>query len=414
MDISIRLLSAFNKTKYIFCCVTLFLLLQSNLMAQSGFAFSGLTDFEYAKAGSKSHYYYNEIDKDAIDGHFGIAQLNIMGRLNINKHLIFNARFLLEKDKGVKLNKFAVPQLNVQWVSKKRKVGITVGSFTNPFGSFNQKQLSTKRNFIGLPLAYSYFNNISDKIGFVKDLGDVAKIPIDNEVQWGSTNLYYGGYTTGAMFSWNIKPSKVNWKIALVSGASNLQKQFSDPLHFGVISRLKIQPTYFWEQGFSVSHGNFYQSSEVGDLLSEKPKFTQSTIGMDFKIGKGYFEFSGEVIGSFYKVPQFNGDELSFDANTIKSPLNLSNLAVNLDIKYELPVIQGSYIAYRIDHLRFSNLENSNTQNWDNNVLRHSFAIGYHINQYILMRATVSTQKIDNKEWNGKLGTFRLVATAHF
>ncbi|MFT4534443.1 MAG: hypothetical protein ACI9P5_001803 [Saprospiraceae bacterium] len=414
MDLNIGLLNAFNKVRYVICIGAFIGLGISNTTAQSTFSFSALADFEYAKAGSKSHYYYNEIDKDAIDGSFSIAQLNLMGRVNINKQWILNARVLLERDKGQKVDNFAIPQLNIQWVSKKRKVGITVGSFTNPFGAFNQKQLSTQRNFIGLPLAYGYYNNISSNIGFVEDMGDIAKIAIDGEVQWGSTNLYYGGYTTGAMFSWNIFPGKVNWKIALVNGASNLQKQLSGPLQYGVISRLKIRPTYFWEQGFSVSHGTFYQSSEVSDQLDEIVNFKQSMLGMDFKLGKGYFEFTGEVIGSFYKVPQFNEDGLAFEVNTINAPLSLSNLAVNLDIKYELPFIQGSYIAYRIDHLRYSKLENSSTQKWDNNVLRHSFAIGYHINQYILTRATVSTQQVDNKEWDKKLGTFRLMLTAHF
>ncbi len=94
--------------------------------------------------------------------------------------------------------------------------------------------------------------------------------------------LYYGGYSAGTMFSWNIKPAKINWKIALVTGASNLRQRFTDPLHFGVVSRLKIQPTYFWEQGFSISHGSFLRNSEVGSQLNDLHKFRQTVIGTDY------------------------------------------------------------------------------------------------------------------------------------
>lgn len=396
--------------KYILFVVIIFGSFTSTLSGQTTFTVNALADFEYSKAGSKSHFYYNEIDQDNIDSRVSIRQLNLIGQIKFNSQWTFNTRFLLEKDKGQKLENFAIPQLNIQWLSKKRKVGITIGSFTNPFGSYNQKQLSTERNFIGLPLAYSYYNNISDKIGFMEGMGDLNKIQIDGDVQWGSTNLYYGGYTTGTMFSWNIKPAKVNWKIALVNGASNLQKQITDPIHFGVISRLKIQPTYFWEQGFSVSHGTFFQASEVSDQLEDLRTFTQTLIGVDFKMGKGFFEFSGEVIGSFYKVPEFN----VFGTGSYDAPQKLSNLAAYLDVKYEPSILQGSFIAYRIDHLRFGELESDPDQNWDNNVLRHSIAIGYHINQYILARVGASTQQIENKEWDKKLGTFRAVVTIHY
>ncbi len=147
----------------------------------------------------------------------------------------------------------------------------------------------------------------------MEGMGDIDKVWIDGKVQWGSTNLYYGGYTTGAMFSWNIKPSKVNWKFAVISGASNLQKRFTDPLNFGVVSRLKFQPHHFWEQGLSTSYGTFFQESEVSDQLENLRAYAQTIIGTDFKLGSGFFEFSGELMGAFYKVPQFFSEDRTFD-----------------------------------------------------------------------------------------------------
>ena len=233
---------------------------QYHTNAQVIFKFNAIADVELSKAGDKSHYYYNEIDQEEIDYRLGISNINLLSKLKFNTNWSINTRLLFERDKGKKLKKFKIPELNIRWLSKNRKVTITLGSFANPFGSFNEKQLSIKRNFIGLPLAYSYYTNISTKIGFVKDLGDKTKIPLDGEIQWGSSLLYYGGYTVGTSVTWNIKPSKVVWKIALVNGAPNQQLQFSDPINWGIISRLKLQPTYFWEQGISFSHGTFLES----------------------------------------------------------------------------------------------------------------------------------------------------------
>jgi hypothetical protein len=388
--------------------------IQYNPFAQSVFTFNALADLEVSKAGEKSHYYYNEIDQNETDLRFGMSQLNLLVQLSPDSNWSFNGRLLLERDKGQKLDKFSTPQLNIQWLSNNRKMGVTLGLFSNPFGSFNDNQLSTQRNFIGLPLAYSYYANISPKIGYLPDMGDVTKVMIDDEVQWGGSILYYGGYTAGAMMSWNIKPAKVNWKIALVNGASNKLERFSKPTNWGIISRLKLQPTYYWEQGLSVSHGSFIQESEVSTLLEDLGMFTQTLIGTDFKLGSGFFEVSGELIGAFYRVPIFDSEARSFDTGANNDPLTVNSWSVYLDIKYEIPMIQGSYVAYRIDHLGFGKLEDSTSPQWDNHVLRHSVALGYHVSRNVLARMAVSTQQVNNKPWNKTQGTFRFVLTAHY
>jgi hypothetical protein len=412
MYILVGLQKVFRNRRSLLLIFFIVMLFCNNVFSQVITTFNAVADIEFSMAGKNSHYYYNEIDKDHVDPRIGIAQLNFINKIKFNKQWSLTTRLLLERDKGQKLERFVVPLLNLAWLSKNRKFGITLGSFTNPFGSFSKKQLSVDRNFIGRPLAYSYHVNISDKIGFVDGMGDIAKIPIDNTVQWGTTNIYYGAYTTGALFSWNIKPAKVNWKLALVNGASNVQKRFTDPMHFGVISRLKIQPTYFWEQGFSFSHGTFLLESEISDQLDDLKDFSQTIIGTDYKLGFGFFEFSGEAMLVYYKVPQFNDDNQQFETEDGNMAYDLSNFTAYLDVKYEAPILQGSYIAYRIDHLRFNNSDQN--QSWDNKVLRHSVAIGYHIHKNILARVAVSTQQIDNKEWDKTQGTLRVVLTAHF
>jgi len=401
------------------------------LRAQVTYSFNALADFEVSSAGEKSDYFYNEIHKDNTPWGVGISHLNLINHLQLDSSWSVHARLWMQRDKGrgkilyrdtskqVSVpNIFSIPELNIQWLSPTRRLGITVGSFINPFGSFNEKQLSTQRNIIGLPLAYAYYTNISPLIGFVADMGDVNKIWIKNnptdtlgQVQWGSTQLYYGGYTTGAMMSWNVKPGKVNWKLALVNGAPNANQEKLIPQfrNWGLISRLKIQPSYNWEQGFSVSHGTFMQEIQdtvFSGLLSNLRGYSQTMVGTDVKLGSGFFEFSGEVIGTIYRVPEFSFIDKTFTNEG--APIKLSSLSVYGDLKYELPFLQGSYVACRLDYMRFHD-------KWDNGVFRYSCAFGYHINRFLLGRIAISNQHVGTiKEWESKQYTIRFVLTAHY
>ena len=92
----------------------------------------------------------------------------------------------------------------------------------------------------------------------------------------------------------------------------------------------------------------------------------------------------------------------------------LRSLSAYLNVKYELKILPGSYVAYRFDQMSFSKLSTYENQPWDNKVLRHSLAFGYHFNQYLLARVAVSTQQVDNKSWDETQRTFRFVVTAHY
>lgn len=374
------------------------------------FNYQALADLEFSAAGPASHYYYNEIHSDYTDARFGFAQLNLLGELNWGTQWKLSSRISRERELGQKLQQFRIPQLNLQWLSEDQTYGITAGRFINPFGSFNARQLSTQRNFISLPLAYSYYVNVSDKLGFYPNMGDITKFAIDGEVQWGSPMMYYGGYATGLMFSWEINPGKLNWKTALTTGASNLANQLTDPLHVGVVSHLTMQPTYYWEQGLSVGTGSFMQSTDFSSYLEALGTYRQTLIGTDFKVGSGFFEASGEIILAFYKLPVF---EPSLEDFVNTDGVTQSSLATYLDLKYEPPFISGSYIAYRIDRLGFDQTDFYESA-WDNTVLRQSIALGYEINTYLLVRALVSTQKTKNKSWDDQQRVLRIGLTAHY
>jgi hypothetical protein len=407
---NIRISKLFFSGTILICFITF----GTSVLAQTTVTFNFLSDVELSKAGEKSHFYYNEIDQNNQDWRIGISQSNLLLGVVFNTNWSLNSRFLLERDLGRTLDKFTIPQLNVKWISDKRKYGITIGLFNNPFGAFNQTQLSTKRKFIGLPLAYSFYQNISPSIGYLADMGDVTKVSVDGDVQWGSSMLYYGGYASGAMWSWNIKPNRASLKLAIVTGAGLNQNPSFSVDNIGLSSRLKLQPTYYWEHAFSIHIGTFMQSSEFSNPFSNLPGFTQTVIGTDFKLGKGYFEFSGELIGSQYKVLGFNSADMTFISETIDDPFTLRSISGYVDVKYEFPFLVGGYISLRTDHLRFGKVSDTD-ENWDNNVMRHSIGFGYDINKYLLLRMSYSMQDIENKViWDNKQNTFRLMLTVHY
>ena len=117
-------------------------ILLSNIISvsysQTQLQFNILGDVGFSMAGSKSHYYYNGIDQDHTDARVKPMQLNLIAKLSFSNNWSFNSRVLLEGDKDVRFDKFSVPQLNLQWLSGKRKFGFTAGTFTNPFGSLTR------------------------------------------------------------------------------------------------------------------------------------------------------------------------------------------------------------------------------------------------------------------------------------
>ncbi len=381
-------------------------------------AFNANLDMELSKGGDLSHYYYNEIHNSITDWHFDLSQANLMASFIFSEQWKINGRLLMKRRLGLEFEQLRIPQLNIQWFPKEKNYSLTLGRFINPFGSFNEKQLSTQRTFISIPLAYSYYHNVSQEVGLMLTGGRFYKIQHSGSVDWGTTNQYYGGYVTGLQFNWwSDAPKPTSLKVALTNGASNIQQILSSPLSLGLVSRLQIQPSYFWKQGFSLSFGSFMESAEINKSISELNQYYQLLIGTDYSLGSGFFSFSGELTAAFYKVPVFDPETMVFlgDADPISQ--RLSSFSTYFDVKYEPPFFSGSFLAYRIDALIFgrADIDGLDNDNWDNSVLRHSIGLGYKVLPFLLLRTMISTQSVQNKpQWDTRQRAFRLMLTLHY
>ncbi|MDX2069172.1 MAG: hypothetical protein SFV55_12180 [Haliscomenobacter sp.] len=364
---------------------------------------NGTADLEHIVGGMSSHYYLNGIHKDLKSGAVRPLELNLLSKIRFNPQWSANFRLQMERDEGLKFNQVRLAQANVQWAPKESPWLFTVGRFVSPFGLFANQQLSTARTFVDVPLAYGYFINISEQLGQVDRLGNGTQIPINGRNEWGIPLQYYNGYSNGLKARWTIKPGKSSLEFALTTASPNLPRNFNfDPLNYGVMARLKLQPTYFWKQGFSGSFGKFLQNHPLNEQLVDRTGYQQALFGTDFVLGAGHFEWSGELTAGFYRVPEYSPGSKQY------TPRNhhFKGFSAWMDTKYEFPFLVGTYAAWRIETLQFSD-------DWDQAVLRNSLVLGAKIKNFILLRSAYCFQSVQNSNQTG-YNAWRTTLTLYF
>ena len=381
------------------------------LDAQLQFQFSGNIDVELHKGGKDSHYYLNGIHKKRLGWRFRPLEMNLFGKISWGDQWSLSTRFQLERSYGYAFEMFRVSQLSLNWLAKDIPLKISLGRFINPFGSYNQRQISVLRNFVDVPLAYAYYTNISSFFGYTPGLGNEESVFIFMRPYWGAPISYYNGYANGLKVKYVFEDSKWVGQLAISNGAPIQTNTWNfTPLNYAITGRLFWQVDYFWKQGFSFSYGTFRQDHPINEALEDR--FQQLLLGTDFKLGFGFWEFSGEILWASHHVPFYQaGEEVYFDE---REYLNLSNWSAYLDIRYEFPFMYGAYVAGRFDTIQFSALDEVSYANrdWDDDIWRLSLVFGVQPQSYLLLKVAYSYQEIENQTLD--LCTFRTSLTAFF
>ena len=381
-------------------------------------------DLELTKAGSASHYFFNEIHRNYTDWKLDVSQANVVTKLKFSEHWHLNFHLMWRREIGRKAGlfkelgryKFRMPQLNLQWLSKDHQNSLALGRFVIPFGLYYQQQLFADRTFVNSPLAYSYYINISNHIGLVEGLGDRTRLVVAGRPRWGAPYMYSLGYRTGLKWE-HGQEGATTWTLAVVNGSGNLYSEDTvDPLQYGLVGRIIFQPAYFVKFGFSISHATFLNRSEYSVLLGRLRRYRQSLFGAHYKLGKGHFEASGELLLAAYKVPHFLPDEDSFLRIDGKLERRLLSYSGYFDWKYEPPFLPGCFFAYRLEFLTFGNVEDNTGASaaWDNNVWRHVLAIGYKITEFASLKGSISTQSTATYQWENDQRTLRVMLSLFF
>ena len=403
------------KTK-VFLLYTLWLI-PIMTFAQPKVLFNAWAEAELSHASEYSHFYFNEIHENNSGWHVGMNNINALATVKLNDVLSINLRGQIARDNSDAINNISLPLANIKYTNNKNNFSLSLGRFITAFGAFSNLQHPKERTFINLPLSYSYYANVSSSLGYNQRIGQDSFIINDN-VDWGTTLIYYGAYSDGLLFDWNIKPDKLSLQAAITNHAPNVFNSNKIKLdNYGFNARLKFQPKYFWEQGFSISHGSFFKKM-YGDTEFEGLDLRQTLIGTDFKLGFGFWEISGELLAGLYNVPEFQFPEMQISGD----PQSLSTVAGYLNIKYELPFVSGLYAAYGFDFISFGELDDvgglADRGKWDENVNRHQIALGYKITNFLLLRTNFSLQPLKDTSVNNyedkNLNTWRTSLTVFF
>jgi hypothetical protein len=372
------------------------------------FSIQGNVDFDGTYAQNKSHYYYNEINSERIGWSAGLSEARLYTGYE-RKYTSFHFQQSLSRSLGRNAYKYQIEQLNVQFAPQNGRTTLTVGRFIHPFGRFYNRQFSHKRNFLSAPLQYSYYLNISDKIGYQQGMGE-SGFQFDGTTEWGNSTNYRYGYLNGLNISWRSANEKYRIESALGNRAA-LDRIFNAPLSIEWTTRLSMDVSWAFTHGLSWRLSTFRKSTFEDFNLTDKSqlnRYNQLQLGYDFVYGSSFVEISGELGWSLYKVPNYSAtDGFLLIDNKVKIH-SLNNLVGYVDMKVEPPFLTGYHLALRSEYMSFSNFDG---QSWDNNVWRQSILIGYKINRNVLVRAQYSIQHVDNKTWDQDF--LRMALTFH-
>ena len=387
----------------------------AGLFSQVELQLGGNIDVLMSQGQDNSSYYYNRISRNEKELRLGLFEMNVLGGINFSPSWGLHSHVRIRREDDEDFDQVRLSQLYLYWKNEKENWQVTAGRFFTPFGQFYDSPFSQDRKIIDLPLFYSYGTNISDYVGFSGGLFEPERLILNGSRDWGISNAYYEGYTNGVSI-WNeIKEDVLQWEIAWVHGAPGVKEPLSSPLYPAVIGRIRYKPTYFWEQGLSASYGGFLQEKDISGSLGKLTQYPQTLIGTDFTLGYTYFEVKGEILWGQYKAPEFETGQVSFrrDSNGEILTHSLTTWSSYVIVSYELPSLPGAYLAYQFDGLFFGSASGtlSTASAWDDNVVRHSFGVGYAITRNLMFRSTYSLMDVANKMW--ELDSWRTMLTLH-
>ena len=394
---------------------TLFFLFSLSIISSAQVQINGSLDLELSGGGEESRFITNGISKKFSELNLAVTQLNAFLFAPVSDNIFFESRIQLDTWGSGKLNPPRISLATLTWDNPDNSYIVKVGRFISPFGFYTKRQLSTDRVFVQHPLGYSYFTNISDIRGYWPEAGNNTNEEYE-EGDVGLSTLYFAGYVTGIGTQLEIKKNRLFLDAAITNGTPITIRNRSSLPNVALTSRLFYRPSVFWEQGISMSFGNFMQGDPLNNSVRSQEsfqKFYQLLLGADTKIAFTYFEIISEVIYSNWKTPAFISNQFNTSCVGNLCEYNLSNLSGNIDFKFEPPSLTGSYIAFRAEHLLFLNAndpESNSSFDWDQDVSRLSAVFGYKFAPNVLLKASFS----DQGDFDLSESAFRLQLSSFF
>ena len=233
---------------------------------------NGSFDMELSAGGEQSRFITNGISREFEELNLAVTQLNAFLFAPISDVIFIESRIQLDTWGSGKLNSPRISLASLTWDNPENSYIIKAGRFISPFGFYTKRQLTTDRVFVQHPLGYSYFTNISDIRGYWPEAGNNTNAEYE-EGDVGLPTIYFAGYVTGIGTQIELRKDKLFLDATLTNGTPITIRDRSTLPNLALTSRLFYRPYVFWEQGISMSFGNFMHGDDLNILSGKKKVF---------------------------------------------------------------------------------------------------------------------------------------------
>jgi hypothetical protein len=377
---------------------------------------SGEANFEVSRGGEDSRWTLNEIPNDFHFWHLSIYQLNVFGSAMIDDEFFFDTRVQFDKWQTGTLNAPRIAQISATWRPKESDFSITAGRFISPLGLYPKRQLQSQTNVVNMPLAYTYYTQVSETLGFWPPPPTVNQFFTTDS---GLTTAYYGGYLTGAMAEWAVIPNTLTCIAGITNTTPGSLQNYLNTDAWNILAKVQFKPSAMIDVGVGISTGRYMRRTSRNDsIFTEANHATQTLIVADIVLGTGYWELSGEFLYSLWNTPKFVRGRFIQNADRSLFMANMANYAWYLDARYEPPFASGMFLSARWEGVRFAHYTNETGQSipWENTFpsTRYTMGLGYKLSRGVQLKAAGSYQTLDDGAPTLDLYTVRAILSVVF
>jgi len=272
---------------------------------------------------------------------------------------------------------------------------VEVGKFLVPFGNFLPRRFSSENPLIGFPLSYEYRTSLSANVvpKSREDLlrarghGEAAYQPSGKSLAKGleteSSHIPRGPsglrvisgevYITGGQIFGSF--SAFQYAMGLSNGALSNPVDINNSNGLHLFGRLAVEPTTGLIVGSSFSTAPYLnqRSNITWPEGKSAEDYRQRALGLDVEFSRGHLVAFSEAVLNEWESPY------------ISDPLR--SFSFSVEGKYNL--LPRLFLAARYDEIHFSRIADSSdvdgdrrsSEEWDYNVRRIEFGMGYHISR---------------------------------
>ena len=264
---------------------------------------------------------------------------------------------------------------------------IQAGVVPPTFGAFARRTYAWDNPLIGYPLAYQYLTSLrpdslpasADDLVRRKGVGWRDRFAIGDQTPEPGVPLVNAfRWDTGVQVHVASQDHLIAATAAVTAGT------LSNPLYLAnnggrqIAGRVEAHPVIGLIVGVSAGRGPFVSSSAARAAAGDghQGEFTQTGYGLDVEYSRGHYLARVESIVSDWRLPIVREP-------TLRLPLR----AVSTSVEGRYKIAPGLYVAARVDHLGFSEVDTSaGLQSWDAPVTRAEAGTGISIQRNLLLK----------------------------